>query len=81
MSQPCFDALNVIKTPVWLVSPVSEKIIFANVSATQIMGDKTLDDLRKGIYSASAQTVLSMYVSELKTEQEIVEIWTTSRDG
>jgi hypothetical protein len=44
-------------------------------------GDKTLDDLRKGIYSASAQTVLSMYVSELKTEQEIVEIWTTSRDG
>ncbi len=81
MSQPCFDALNVIKTPVWLVSPVSEKIIFANVSATQIMGDKTLDDLRKGIYSASAQTVLSMYVSELKTEQEIVEIWTTNRDG
>ncbi|MEZ1646357.1 sensor domain-containing diguanylate cyclase, partial [Enterobacter hormaechei] len=81
MSQPCCDALNVIKTPVWLVSPVSEKIIFANVSATQIMGDKTLDDLRKGIYSASAQTVLSMYVSELKTEQEIVEIWTTSRDG
>ena len=81
MSQPCFDALNVIKTPVWLVSPVSEKIVFANVAATQIMGDKTLDDLRKGIYSASAQTVLSMYVSELKTEQEIVEIWTTSRDG
>jgi hypothetical protein len=48
MSQPCFDALNVIKTPVWLVSPVLEKIIFANVAATQIMGDKTLDDLRKG---------------------------------
>lgn len=81
MSQPCFDALNVIKTPVWLVSPVSEKIVFANVAATQIMGDKALNDMRKGIYSASAQTVLSMYVSELKTEQEIVEIWTTNRDG
>jgi hypothetical protein len=81
MSQTCFDALNVIKTPVWLISPVSEQIIFANVAATQLMGDKTLDELRKGIYSANAQTVLSMYVPELKTEQEIVEIWTRSRDG
>lgn len=81
MSQPCFDALNVIKTPVWLISPVSEQIVFANVAARQVMGDKTLDDLRKGIYSASAQTLLSMYVPELKTEQEIVEIWTMSRDG
>ncbi|MEG4684075.1 sensor domain-containing diguanylate cyclase [Enterobacter cloacae] len=81
MSQPCFDALNVIKTPVWLISPVSEQIIFANVAATQVMGDKTLNDLRKGIYSASAQTLLSMYVPELKTEQEIVEIWTISREG
>jgi hypothetical protein len=56
MSQNGFDALNVIKTPVWLISPVSEQIIFANVAATQLMGDKTLDELRKGIYSANAQT-------------------------
>ncbi|WP_139154535.1 PAS domain-containing protein, partial [Enterobacter cloacae] len=81
MSQPCFDALNVIKTPVWLISPVSEQIIFANMAATQLMGDKTLDLLRKGTYSANAQTLLSMYVPELKTEQEIIEIWTISRDG
>lgn len=81
MSQNGFDALNVIKTPVWLISAVSEQIIFANVAAAQVMGNKTLNDLRKGIYSASAQSVLSMYVSELKTEQEIVEIWTINRDG
>ena len=81
MSQPCFDALNVIKTPVWLISPVSEQIVFANAAAMQAMGNKTLDGLRKGIYSARAQTLLSMYVPELKTEQEIVEIWTLSRDG
>ena len=81
MSQPCFDALNVIKTPVWLISPVSEQIIFANVAALQVMSDKTLDALRKGTYSATAQTLLSMYVPELKTEQEIVEIWTISQDG
>ncbi|WP_044868310.1 PAS domain-containing protein, partial [Enterobacter ludwigii] len=81
MSQNCFDALNLIKTPVWLISPASEQIIFANVAAAQIMGDKTLDDLRKGTYSANAHHVLSMYVPELKSEQEIVEIWTISRDG
>jgi hypothetical protein len=47
MSQNGFEALNVIKTPVWLISPVSEEIVFANVVATQLMGDKTLDQLRK----------------------------------
>lgn len=62
MSQNGFDALNAIKTPVWLISPVSEQIIFANVAATQLMGNKTLDGLRKGTCSASAQSVLSMYV-------------------
>ncbi|EKS7193774.1 MULTISPECIES: sensor domain-containing diguanylate cyclase [Enterobacter cloacae complex] len=81
MSQNCFDALNLIKTPVWLISPASEQIIFANAAAAQIMGDKSLDDLRKGTYSANAHHVLSMYVPELKSEQEIVEIWTISRDG
>lgn len=80
MSQQCFDALNFIKTPVWLISPVSEHIIFANTAATEVMRDKTLADMRAGTYSANAQTVLSMYVSELKTEQEIIEILTIWRD-
>ncbi|GFM11182.1 sensor domain-containing diguanylate cyclase [Enterobacter sp. M4-VN] len=81
MSQNGFDALNAIKTPVWLISPVSEQIIFANVAATQLMGNKTLDGLRKGTCSASAQSVLSMYVPELKNDHDIVEIWTISRAG
>ena len=81
MSQNSFDALNAIKTPVWLISPVSEQIIFANVAAIQLTGNKTLNDLRKGSCSASAQTVLSMYVPELKNDHDIVEIWTVSRGG
>ena len=81
MSQNYFDALNVIKTPVWLISPVSGHIIFANTAAVQVMGDKTVDDLRKGAFSANAQDVLSMYIPELNTDQEIVEIWTVWRDG
>jgi len=79
MSQYCFDALNVIKTPVWLISPVAENIIFANDAATMVMRDKTFYDMRSGTYSASAQTVLSLYVPDLKTELEIVEILTVWR--
>lgn len=79
MSQYCFDALNVIKTPVWLISPVAENIIFANDAATMVMRDKTFHDMRSGTYSASAQKVLSMYVPDLKTELEIVEILTVWR--
>lgn len=79
MSQYCFDALNVIKTPVWLISPVAENIIFANDAATMVMRNKTFHDMRSGTYSASAQTVLSLYVPDLKTELEIVEILTVWR--
>ncbi|QLR43323.1 GGDEF domain-containing protein [Enterobacter sp. RHBSTW-00994] len=80
MSQNSFDALNFIKTPVWLISPVSEQILFANTAATDVMRNKTLIEMRAGIYSANAQTVLSMYVPDLKADQEIVEIWTVLRD-
>ena len=79
MSLHSFDALNLIKTPVWLVSPVSEQVIFANVAAEVLMLENSLDDMRKGIFSASAQTQLSMYVSDLKSELEIIEIWTILR--
>ncbi|MCI1897372.1 MAG: sensor domain-containing diguanylate cyclase [Enterobacter sp.] len=79
MSLHSFDALNLIKTPVWLVSPVSEQVIFANVAAEVLMLENSLDDMRKGIFSASAQTQLSMYVSDLKSDLEIVEIWTILR--
>lgn len=81
MSQYCFDALNLLNTPVWVISPVSEHIIFANAAATILMQDKTLSEMRGGAYSANAQTLLSMYVPDLKSEKEIVEIWTVWRDG
>lgn len=80
MSQFCFDALNLVKTPVWLISPVSEQILFANTAAREAMRNKTVNDMRKGTYSASAQSVLSMYVPDLKTCQEIIEIWTVWRN-
>lgn len=71
-----FDALNVLNTPVWLVSPVTEYLLFANSAAKEMMHDATLDTLRKGPNSAHAQNALSMYVPDLKIKQDIVEIWT-----
>ncbi|HDR2159419.1 TPA: GGDEF domain-containing protein [Enterobacter cancerogenus] len=81
MSQFCFDALNFVRTPVWLISPVSEQLIFANAAATGMMRNKTVNEMRKGTFSANAQSVLSMYVPDLKSCQEIIEIWTVWRDG
>ena len=76
MSLAGFDALNFLKTPVWLVSPENESLLFANTVAKEIMQDATLDTLRKGASSAHAQNTISMYVPDLKANQEIVEIWT-----
>ncbi|MEH0884988.1 sensor domain-containing diguanylate cyclase [Enterobacter sp. UNJFSC 003] len=80
MSQYCFDALNLIKTPVWLISPVSEHIIFANSAASALMQEKSLKEMRNGTFSASAQKVLSMYVPELSSGQDIIEVFTVWRD-
>lgn len=81
MPQHDFDALNLIHTPVWVISPVCERILFANAAATRVMGNRTLEEMRGGHYSASAQTSLSMYVPDLKNAREIVEIWTVCRDA
>lgn len=79
MSLPEFDALNILKTPVWLISPESEVLLFANTVATELMQGLTFDALRNGTFSAHAQRSLAMYVPDLKAKQEIVEIWTTSQ--
>ncbi|WP_407437945.1 diguanylate cyclase [Lelliottia sp.] len=80
MSLPSYEALNFIKTPVWLVSSVSEQVIFANLAATALMLNKSLNDMRNGVFSANAQHLLSMYVPDLKSELDIIEVWTVWRD-
>ena len=75
-----FDALDMLRTPVWLVSPVTEDVLFANTAAKMLMQDATLDILRKGICSAHAQATLAMYVPDLKARQEIVEVWSVRVD-
>lgn len=72
-----FDALELLTTAVWLLSPASDDILFANQSARQIMGDfSTLERLRTGPFSALAQETLAMYVPDIQNGQEVIEIWT-----
>lgn len=70
------DALNLLTTPVWVVLPENEELIFANTQALTLSAKDSLFDLRTGKYSALAQRHLNMYIPALRNHDEIVEIWT-----
>lgn len=72
---PTFDVLS---TPVWVVDPVRETLIFANRAARQLAGELSLSALRTGCFSACAETHLQRYLSDLSNHHEIVEIWTVN---
>ena len=44
---PSLDALDILKTPVWLVAPQPEELVFANGAARQLTGEATLERLRQ----------------------------------
>lgn len=75
------SAYHYLTTPVWVIDPVDEHIIFANHAAATLVGDSTLTALRFGSLSACAQTRLSLYLTDLQHQQEIVEIWTITTPG
>ncbi|MDR3103736.1 MAG: sensor domain-containing diguanylate cyclase [Yokenella regensburgei] len=73
-------ALEFLTTPVWVVEPTNETLIFANQAALNVMGALTLTEMRGGAVSACAQARLSLYIADLGTTNEIVEIWTVNGD-
>lgn len=75
------DALNVLSTPVWVVSPKNQEILFANTAAYKLAGHSQLPLLRKGQFSAHAQHSLESYLPALLKDEQIVEIWTVQREG
>jgi len=81
MPQAQLDALNLLTTPVWLVSPQSQDILFANTAAQTLTGDQSLTRLRYGRFSAHAQHSLASYLPALRKHEQIVEIWTLLREG
>nr|WP_318381597.1 sensor domain-containing diguanylate cyclase [uncultured Enterobacter sp.] len=74
---PChLDALNMLSTPIWIINPDTEDLIFANSRALTLSDGHSLTSMRTGTWSAHAQRKLSMYLSHLKKQDDIVEILT-----
>ncbi|MGC6389169.1 GGDEF domain-containing protein [Ewingella sp. S1.OA.A_B6] len=81
MLQLHLDALNILSTPVWVVSPKNQQIIFANTAAEKLAVHGQLAQLRNGKFSAHAQLSLESYLPALLKDEQIVEIWTVEREG
>ncbi|MDR3409701.1 MAG: sensor domain-containing diguanylate cyclase [Formivibrio sp.] len=69
------DALNILSTPVWIVSPQDQEILFANKAARKLAGDSPLQQLRNGPYSVHSQQHLEAYLPALAENDQLIEIW------
>lgn len=76
MSITALHSLDLLTLPVWIVSPHTEELVFANTVARELMQDSCFATLRKGIFSTYAQNDLTMYLSDLKI---ITLLWKFSR--
>ena len=74
------DSLNMLATPVWIVAPESEELIFANQQALLISKDGTLASMRSGEFSAVAHISLAGYATSLRNGEDIIEIWSLPSD-
>ncbi|AVX36983.1 sensor domain-containing diguanylate cyclase [Yersinia enterocolitica] len=75
------DALNILSTPIWVVTPKNQELLFANKEARKIAGDCQLPLMRNGRFSAHAQQQLDAYLPALVGDDQIVEIWTIECEG
>lgn len=75
------NALDLLTLPVWIVSPDTEELLFANRIAREVMQGYTFSQLRKGVYSTHAQTALPNYITDLRNHRDIVEILTVLREN
>lgn len=50
-----FNTTDLLTSPVWIVSPFEEQLIYANSAARLLMQDLTFSQLRTGPYSVSSQ--------------------------
>ena len=81
MSTTELHSLDLLTFPVWIVSPQTEELVFANIVARELMQDLCFSPLRKGIFSTHSQHDLTMYLSDLSNHHHVVEILTVYRDG
>ena len=69
----CFDVLS---TPIWVVHPFTECVVYANQASRTLSGDMSLNEMRNGIYSTCPETQLQHYLRYLDAMTEIFEVWT-----
>lgn len=50
MSTTELHSLDLLTFPVWIVSPQTEELVFANIVARELMQDLCFSPLRKGIF-------------------------------
>lgn len=62
-----FNTLDLLTSPVWIVSPFEEQLIYANSAARLLMQDLTFSQLRTGPYSVSSQKELPKYLRSAKS--------------
>ncbi|MFK3658959.1 GGDEF domain-containing protein [Scandinavium sp. NPDC088450] len=72
------SAYHYLTTPVWIIDPFDERLVFANHAAQALTGERSVSALRFGALSACAQTRLSLYLADLNHQHEVVEIWTVT---
>lgn len=67
---------DVLSTPIWVVHPFTESVVYANPASRTLSGDMSLKEMRNGIYSTCPETQLQHYLRYLDTMTEIFEVWT-----
>ncbi len=81
MSLPHLETLNILSTPIWVVSAQSQHILFANIAARKLAGNSLLGPLRNGQFSVHSHQSLDAYLPNLAKGDQIVEIWTIHKEG
>lgn len=81
MLQSNLHALDILSTPVWIITPRDQEIIFANRAAKDLSDSVQLHQLRNGPLSAHAQPHLEAYLPALSANEQVIEIWTITKEG
>ncbi|MND10594.1 putative diguanylate cyclase YdaM [compost metagenome] len=73
---------DLLATPIWVVHPFKERILYGNPASRALSGDMSLDQMRKGTFSTCPEVSLQNYLYYFKNIAEIFEVWTiNSLDG
>lgn len=81
MLQPDLSSLDILSTPIWIVTPGTQEIVLANRAAREISGSAGIEQMRHGALSAQAHSRLEACLPALAAKEQVVEIWTVRVDG